>query len=109
MNGQLTIEHLALRTQPITLRHQIINLLASLQHTLDSLMQHDLRLIKLLLNLHNTICLRRVLVLYDVILELGEGEGRRGVSPGGTWVLCEELVDDFGQKLVGYERRVGVV
>jgi len=86
-NGPLTIEHLTLRTQPITLRHQIINLLASLQHTLDSLMQHDLRLIKLLLNLHNTICLRRVLILHDVILEFWEGERRCRIRPGRAWVL----------------------
>ncbi len=70
--GALTVEHLTLRTQPITLRDQIINLLPPLQYTLNRLMQHNLRLIQLLLNLHNTIRLLRILILHNIILQLWE-------------------------------------
>lgn len=107
--GQLTIEHLALRTQPITLRHQVINLLASLQHALNGLVQHNLRLVQLLLDLHDAVGLVRVLVLHNVFLELGEGERGAGVGPGRAWVLGQELVDDFREQLVGDQCWVCVV
>ena len=64
----LTIKHLALRTKPITLRDQIINLLSSLQYALNCLMQYNLRLVQLLLDLHDAISLMRILVLDYVIL-----------------------------------------
>lgn len=96
----LTIKHLTLRTQPITLRHQIINLLPSLQHTLNRLMQHNLCLIQLLLNLHNTIRLLRILVLHDIILQLREIQCRVRVREGGAGVRGEEFVDDFREQLV---------
>jgi hypothetical protein len=35
-------------------------------------MQHNLRLIQLLLNLHNTIRLLRILILHNIILQLWE-------------------------------------
>lgn len=70
----LTIKHLALRTQPIALRYQIINLLSSLQHTLNSLVQHDLGLIKFLLNLHDAVCLLRVLIFHNIVFQFWEHE-----------------------------------
>lgn len=79
--GILTIEHLTLRTQSITLGHQIINLLSPLQHTLNSLVQHDLCLIQLLLDLHDTVRLLRVLVFHNVVLQFGKAERRGRVGP----------------------------
>lgn len=35
---RLRVEHFTLRTQPVTLSHQLIQLLSALQHTLDRLM-----------------------------------------------------------------------
>jgi len=84
---RLRIKHLTLRTQPIALRHQVIDLLPALQHTLNRLMQHDLRLIQLLLDLHYTIRLLRILILDDIVLKFGKGEGRVGIGPGGARVL----------------------
>jgi hypothetical protein len=107
--GILTVKHLALGTQPITLRHQIVNLLSSLQHTLNRLVQHDLRLVQLLLDLHDAIRLLRVLVLHDVILELWERERGVRVCPRGARVLSQELVDDLGKELMGYKRGVVVI
>lgn len=109
---RLRIKHLALRTQAITLRNQVINLLAPLQHTLNRLVQHDLRLIKLLLDLDNAVCLRRVLVLRDVCLELGEAERGLAFLEGGVCgarVLCYEFVDDFGEDAMRDESGVFVV
>jgi hypothetical protein len=104
----LGIEHLALRAQSVALRNKVINLLATLQHTLDRLVQDNLGLVELLLDLHDAVRLLRVLVLLDVVLELWEGERLcrdvvvcdAGVS--GARVFGDELVDDFGEKLVGY-------
>ena len=39
--------------------------------------QDDLRLIQLLLHLHDRICLPRILVLLQVGVDLGEGDGGR--------------------------------
>ena len=74
-----------------------------------SLVQHNLGLIQLLLNLHNTVGLLRVLVLHNVFLQLRQGacalaQGR--VRPRCAGVLCEELVDDLGKELMGNQRRV---
>ena len=44
-------------------------------------MQHDLRLIELLLDLHDAIGLLRILVLRDVLLELREADLGVGVAP----------------------------
>jgi len=68
----LRIKHLALRTQSIALRHQIIDLLASLKHTLNRLMQHNLRLVQLLLDLHDAVRLLRILVLDNIFLQFRE-------------------------------------
>lgn len=92
---RLCIKHSTARTQPITLGDQIINLLAPLQHTLNSLMQHDLGLIQLLLNLHDAVSLGWILVLDDVIFEFGEGECGIGGGPGGARVGGEKLVDNL--------------
>ena len=48
---RLRVEHLRLRAETIRLRNQTINLLSSLKDRLDSLVQHNLRLIEFLLNL----------------------------------------------------------
>jgi hypothetical protein len=109
---RLCIEHLTLRTQPITLRDQIIDLLAPLQHALNRLMQHNLGLVKLLLDFDDAVCLRRVLVLRDVLFELGEAELRVTLFEAGVRcarVLGYELVDDFGKDAVGDHGRVFVV
>lgn len=75
-------------------------------------MQHDLGLIQLLLDLDDAVRLRRVLVLGDVLFQLGEGElglalGEGGV--GGAGVLGDELVDDLGEDAVGNHGGVFVV
>lgn len=52
-----------------------------------------------------------VLVFDNVVFQLGVGHvgwfGRVGES--GFWVFGEELIADFGEKLMGYERGVFVV
>lgn len=58
---ELTVKHFGLRTQSITLLDQVINLLASLQHALDSLVEHNLGLVQLLLDLEDVVGLVRVL------------------------------------------------
>ena len=105
----LTIKHLTLRTQAITLGDQIINLLTTLQHTLDGLMQHNLGLVELLLDLHDAVCLLRILVLDDILLELGKRQCGVGRRPRGARVLGQELVDDLREQLVRHQRRVVVV
>ena len=64
-------------------------------------MQHNLRFIQLLLNLHDTVRLLRILVLDDVFFQGREIEGWGGVCEGGAGVAGEEFVDDFGEELVG--------
>lgn len=106
----LLIEHLRLPTQIITLRHQRIDLLSPLQHALDRLMQDNLRLVQLLLDLHDTVRLLRVLVFHNVFFEGREREGlrvRRGVGSSG--VAGQKLVDDFGEELMGDEGGVILV
>lgn len=41
---ELTVEHLGLRAQPVTLLDEVVDLLASLQNTLDGLVKRDLGL-----------------------------------------------------------------
>lgn len=79
--GRHTVEHFALSAQTIALRHQIINLLSSLQHALDGLVQHNLGLVQLLLDLHDAVGLLGVLVLGEVVRQLGEGQGDVAISP----------------------------
>lgn len=69
-----TVEHLALGAETVTLCHQVVNLLASLQYTLDGLVQNNLGLVELLLDLHDAIGLLGILVLGQVVLELGHDE-----------------------------------
>ena len=90
-------------TQLTTLPRQCLQLLAPIQHLLNRLMQHHLRLIQLLLDLHQTIRILRVLVLGDVFLEFGEDDrvlGGEGAE-GGDGVFGEEVVEDAGEELVG--------
>lgn len=72
-------------------------------------MQHDLRLVQLLLNLHDAVGLLGILVLDNVFFELGEGAGGIGDGEDVARVLVQELVDDFGEELVGYEGGVFVI
>lgn len=75
----LSVKHFALGAQAITLGDQAINLLASLENTLNGLVKHNLGLIELLLDLHDAVGGVRVLILDNVFLELGEGQlGIRG-------------------------------
>ena len=91
------VKHLALTAQSITLLHQAVDLLSSLQYTFNSLMQHNLRLIQLLLDLQDTVRLLWVLVLVDVFLELWKREwGRIRACEGGARIAGEKLVEDFG-------------
>lgn len=105
----LCVEHLALGAQAIALLHEAVELLSSLQHALNGLVQHDLGLIQFLLDLHDAVGLLRVLVLDNVFLELGVRA--RGIGGGEdiARVLVQELVDDFGEELVGNEGGVFVV
>lgn len=103
----LSIEHLALGAQTIALRHQVVDLLSAREHALDSVVQHDLGLIQLFLNLHNAVNLSRVLVLCDILLELGiwQREGL-GFGEDGARVFGEEFVTDLGEYLLRNELRV---
>jgi hypothetical protein len=105
---RLRIKHLALRAQPVALGHQAVNLLPALQHALNRLVQHNLRLVQLLLDLHDAVRLLRVLVLGDVLLQLREGQLGRG-GKGGPRILGQELVDDLREQLVRDEGGVFVV
>lgn len=89
----LTVKHLALRAEAVTLGDQIINLLTALQDALNGLVQDDLGLVELLLDLEDGVGLLGVLVLCEVLLELGQGELRFASGPRGARVLGEELVD----------------
>ncbi|KAM3084190.1 hypothetical protein ACMFMF_001547 [Clarireedia jacksonii] len=97
---KLTIKHLALRAQTITLGYQLINFLPSLQNTLDSLMQHDLGLIQLLLNLHDTVRLLGVLIFCNIIIEWWEGDSWVRGSPFRLRVGADELIDNLRKKLM---------
>ena len=85
--GILTVEHLTLRTQSIALSHQVVNLLPSLQHTLNRLVQHNLSLVQFLLDLHNAIRLLRILVFHNIILQLWKTKCRTAIGPGGAGML----------------------
>lgn len=71
-------------------------------------MQDDLSLIKLLLNLHDAICLGGVLVFNNILLQLREVKGTAYflANKGCPGVLDEELIDNLGKKLMGDESRV---
>ena len=73
-------------------------------------MQHDLRLVQLLLDFHYTVRLLRILVFHNVFFEGRERERlrvRRG--KGGPGVAGQKLVDDFGEELVGYKGGVVLI
>lgn len=92
----LLIKHLTLSTQPITLRHEAVDLLPPLQHTFDGLVQHNLRLVQLPLYLHNRIRLVGILVFRNVLLQLwvwSRGDAGGGVTRPG--ILRGEFVNDL--------------
>lgn len=103
---RLRVKHLAARAQIIALGDQLVHLLAALEHALHGLVQHLLRGVELVLDLQDLVRLLRVLVLRDVVLELGVGQGvGRGRGDGGGRVLGGELVaqllEDAGDDEVG--------
>lgn len=72
-------------------------------------MQHNLRLIQLLLDLHDTIRILRILILLQILLELRERHLGVGVRPTAARELADEIVQNLAQQLVRHERRVLVV
>ncbi|KAK1256283.1 hypothetical protein MKX07_008542 [Trichoderma sp. CBMAI-0711] len=76
---------------------------------LNRLVQHNLGLVELLLDLHDAVGLLGVLVLGEVVPELGEGQDGLAGGPRGARVLGEELVDDLAEELVRDEGGVLVV
>lgn len=107
--GTRTVEHLALVAQAIALGHQVVNLLSTLQHALDGLVEDNLGLVELLLDLEDAVGLRGVLVLGDVFLELGHDDDRLARRPRGARVGSKEFIDNLAEKLVSNEGRVLVV
>lgn len=105
----LLIEEFTLARQSIALRHETINLFSPLKHALDRLMQYYFGLIQLLLNLHNTIRLLRILVFHNVIFELWEGQGGVRVREGSARISRKKLIDNFGEQLVRYKGWIVVV
>ena len=108
MLADLFVEHFALRAQTVTLLHQRVNFLASLQDTLDGFMQDYLCFVQLFLNFHDRVRLLRILVFLYVLFELRKGhitwcglfcESR-------AWIRCQEFVNNFGEELVSDKGRV---
>ncbi len=74
-------------------------------------MEDNLGLVKLLLNLEDAVGLLGILVLGEVLAQLGHNDGV-GVGcgrPCGARVLDQELVNDLAEELMGYEGRVLLV
>lgn len=69
----LTIKHLRLSAESVTLLDQAINLFSSLQNAFNRLMQYDFRLIQFFLDLHYAVGLLRVLIFLEVFFELWKG------------------------------------
>lgn len=69
-------EALTLRAQVVAPRHQILELVSAIQHTLDRLVQHDRRLIELVLHLHDRVCRLRILVQREELLRVGKHDAR---------------------------------
>lgn len=72
-------------------------------------MENDLGLVKLLLNLEDAVGLLGVLVLCEVLLQLGHRESGRAGGPAGAGILGEELVDNLAKKLMCHKGRVLVI
>ena len=72
-------------------------------------MEDNLGLVELLLDLENAVGLLGVLVLGEVVAQLGHGDAGVASGPGGARVLGQELVDDLAEQLVGDEGRVLLV
>ena len=114
----LSIEHLALCTQDIALRHQVLDLLPALKHALNGLVDDNFSLIQLLLDPHDAVRLLRVLVFREVVLQLGHGKRVpllllrvlvRDVGVGGARVFCDEFVAHLGEQLLGDALRVFLI
>lgn len=104
-----TVKHLALVAEPVALGYEVVNLLAALEDALDSLVEDNLGLVELLLDLEYAVGLLGVLVLGEVVAQLGHGDAGGAGGPGGARVLGQELVDDLAEQLVGNEGRVLLV
>lgn len=72
-------------------------------------MEDNLGLVQLLLDLHYAVGLLGVLILGQVLLELGHDQRGLAAGPGRARVLGEELVDDLAENLVRDERGILVV
>ncbi len=105
----LGVEHLALRAETITLLHERVDLLASLENAFDRLVQHDFSLIQLLLNLHDAVRLLWILILDDVLFELREGDIGIRRGEGTPWILGQKLIQDFGEQLMSGQGGVVLV
>lgn len=66
------VEHLGLCGEVCTFLDEVIKLDAALQHGVDSLVQDDLRVVKVFLNAHDRVCFVRVLVLFNSGIQRGE-------------------------------------
>lgn len=78
----------------------------------NGLVQHNLRLIQLLLNLHDAVRLTRILEFDDVFLQLVERArvlARARIRKGRPGVFGEELVDHLRQQLVRNKCRIVTV
>ncbi len=97
----LTVEHLALVAEAVALGDEVVDLLATLQHAFDSLVQDDFSFVQLLLDLHNAVGLMRVLVLGEVFLQLRHRDAVvAGRKPRRPRVRRQELVHHLREQLV---------
>lgn len=72
-------------------------------------MQHNLRLVQFLLDLHDAVRLSRVLVFDDILVELRQLQDRFALGPFRPCVCRQELVNDLREQLVRDELGILVV
>lgn len=72
-------------------------------------MQYNLGLVEFLLDLHDAVGLPRILVLDNVLIELGQHQGRRALGPFSACVRRQEIIDHLREQLVRDELGVLVV
>lgn len=90
------VESFALHRQLFRLRHEVVELLAALQHLLDGVLQDNFRLVEVFLHLRERISLARVLIPANVSWKLGEIDALfRSVGPLVVRHFGAELVEDL--------------
>lgn len=72
-------------------------------------MQHNLRLVQFLLDLHDAVRLPRVLVFDDILVKLRQLQDRFALGPFRARVCRQELVNDLREQLVRNELGILVV